>query len=143
MKREFTNRKELDAFIAEISADKKYVYSLVETSKDVITVEWQEHKTYIAQDGKEFFDEIWTTNEGDMIQVQDLSPEHARNIIRMMLRNEREAKNAANVIVAALKDAMSQYQFDDTDAIDEGEFDEQLENMIPGLTTEGTRRTLH
>lgn len=146
MKKEFTDRAELDAFIEQISAEKKYVYSMVESAPGVITVEWQEHKTYVAHDGREFLDEVWTTQDGTMIQIQDLSPEHARNIIRMMLRNEREAKEMANVLVATLKQAMEDWQDADTDQIDKDDdnrFDERLENMVPGLTAEGTRRTLH
>lgn len=51
---------------------------------------WIELPKYTAQDGKQYTDEAWVTKEGDVIAVQDLSEAHAKNIIRMMLRQQRE-----------------------------------------------------
>lgn len=36
-------------------------------------------------------DEIWTTRDGERIKVGDMSEEHVRNVLRMLLRNRRVA----------------------------------------------------
>jgi len=52
-------------------------------------ISWIKNKKYTAYDGKEFTDEVWTTEDYRMICVQDLTEAHAKNIIRMMMRNDR------------------------------------------------------
>lgn len=52
--------------------------------------QWIEQKSYTAVDGKVFPDEVWITQEGDMKLVQELDPEHCRNILRLILRQERK-----------------------------------------------------
>ena len=37
-------------------------------------------------------DEIWTTEDGTKIPVANLSEDHAKNILRMILRSERERR---------------------------------------------------
>ncbi len=38
-------------------------------------------------------DEVWTTRDGDQIKVGDLSETHAKNILRMIIKTERERKD--------------------------------------------------
>ena len=54
-------------------------------------VQWIDDKNYIAQDGKEYPDEVWVTKEKEMIFIQDLTEAHAKNILRMIIRQDREA----------------------------------------------------
>lgn len=54
-------------------------------------IEWELHKTYVAfADGKEYLDEVWRTEDGRVLQIQDIEPEHCRNILRMIIRQNRE-----------------------------------------------------
>lgn len=39
-------------------------------------------------------DEIWTTRDGRKIAVADMSEEHVRNTLRMLLRNMRRQRRA-------------------------------------------------
>lgn len=63
---------------------------VVKTVDGVYSVTWIKNKKYLSHDGKEFTDEVWTKEDGTMIACQDLELEHAKNIIRMMLRQNRE-----------------------------------------------------
>ena len=40
-------------------------------------------------------DEVWTTKDGRKIAVGDMSEEHAKNILRLLIRQRREIKQAA------------------------------------------------
>lgn len=71
-------------------------------------MQWIEQKFYTAQDGKDYRDEVWTTIEGEMKLVQDLEPEHARNVVRMILRNERERKAAMDALLERLADQIEE-----------------------------------
>jgi len=42
---------------------------------------------------------VWSTIDGTMIAIQDLTPEHAKNILRRILRQEREFYKAANNVL--------------------------------------------
>jgi len=82
----------VDPLIAE---NDKYVIEIQELPDNKgFTVHWQEQKTYTALDGKEYPDEAWITKEGEMLQVQDIPLPHLQNILRMILRNSREAEIA-------------------------------------------------
>ena len=92
MKKELNTFEELEAFISTLD-DKKYAIDIEQLADSgVYIVQWQEHKTYISHTGEEFPEEIWMTEAGDMLQVQDIPLEHCRNILRMILRNERECR---------------------------------------------------
>lgn len=41
-------------------------------------------------------DEIWTTEDGRQIAISDLSEEHAKDILRMLIKQEREEKDYYN-----------------------------------------------
>jgi hypothetical protein len=70
-------------------------------------VNWIENKKYTSLDGKEFVDEVWTKEDGTMIACQDLDHEHAKNIIRMMLRNERRRTELEEQMRDQLQAALS------------------------------------
>jgi hypothetical protein len=89
MKQHFTELEEAKFFVENLYKEEKWVIKTSRGSNGGYNVEWQEHKKYIAFDGKEYLDEVWTTEQGEMILVQDLSESHVRNVVRMMLRNER------------------------------------------------------
>lgn len=93
MKKEVNTFAELEEFLTTLN-DKKYVIDIKHLADNgAYIVQWQEHKTYISLAGEKFPEEVWITEAGDMFQIQDISSEHCRNILRMMLRNEREARN--------------------------------------------------
>lgn len=132
MKAEFDTIEQASAFVQPLIDEKKYVISAVKTKEGKIIVSWEEQKKYTAQDGKEYTDEVWMTEDGRMIQIQDLEPEHAKNIIRMMLRQEREARASLEEYMASMVERL-------TDPTDEANVEP------PGLGTDdpNTPRTLH
>jgi hypothetical protein len=107
MKAEFDTMEEAEAFIAPMLEENKYAISAIMTKEGKVLIQWEVQKKYIAQDGQEFTDEIWMTKEGNLIHIQDLEPEHAKNIIRMMLRNERLAKARMEEYLATALDELA------------------------------------
>jgi len=107
MKKEIKSIEDTDAFVNELLAEEKYVIDIQELPLNAgWIVQWQEHKTYKAFDGKEFPDEVWLTEDNRLLQIQDIEPEHCRNILRMMLRKEREAKAAMENFTDHLVDVL-------------------------------------
>lgn len=106
--------EEASAIIDPLMAEDKWAITVAHTKDDTFLVQWTEHKIYTSLDGKEYRDEVWVTKEGDMKLVQDLEPEHARNIIRMMLRNERENKKIIDNIYKQIDKLISDYTPDDS-----------------------------
>lgn len=47
-------------------------------------ITWLKHKKYTSYDGTVQTDKVWTKEDGTMIVCQDLTLEHARNIVRML-----------------------------------------------------------
>lgn len=95
MRKEIFSTEETESFVNQLFDEKKYVINVQPLpDNNGYLVQWQEHKTYKAYDGKEFPDEAWLTEDNRMLLIQDIEPEHCRNILRMMLRQEREAKIA-------------------------------------------------
>jgi anthranilate phosphoribosyltransferase len=94
MKTELKTREEVETFVNPLMKENKYVIQVYELINNAgFCVQWIEHKKYTAVDGKEFFDEVWTDAKGNLHLVQDLDSEHVRNILRMILRQERETMN--------------------------------------------------
>lgn len=93
MKESFLTLEEAEGFLKNLAEEKKYLIGMRAMPTGEYQVEWQEHKDYVAHDGKSYPDEVWFTEDQRMILVQDLEPEHARNILRMMLRQEREIRD--------------------------------------------------
>lgn len=113
MKKEFTGLDGATAFIQTLTEEKKWAISLGQKRDLSYVVQWIEHKMYTAHDGKEFFDEVWTTVDGEMKLIQDLEPEHARNVLRLLLRNERESMVALEDSLAQLADQLTKVATDD------------------------------
>ncbi len=91
MKKEFSNYDDLAVFAQALVDEKKWAIATMELENGAgYAIQWIEHKYFKTHDDKEFPDEIWTTKEGQMMCVQDLEPEHARNVLRMLLRQDRE-----------------------------------------------------
>jgi hypothetical protein len=78
-------------FVSELAHNDNTV-DVVRTVDGVYRISWIKNKKYTSFDGKEFTDEVWTKEDGTMIACQDLDPEHAKNIIRMYLRQTRETQ---------------------------------------------------
>lgn len=107
MKKQVSTREEMEAFVAPLIEENKYVIDIKEVKADgSFIIQWQEHKKYTAIDGKEFHDEVWVTEAGDIIQVQDLPLAHAHNIIRMYLRRERESRALIESLTEQLMDEL-------------------------------------
>lgn len=93
-----------------------HTVDLYKMDSGVYRVSWVEPKTYVSHTGDTHEDEVWMTEDGRMIHVQDLEPEHARNIVRMMIRNSKAAIQAQHNAMEAVAKAISQLTpGDDTD----------------------------
>lgn len=137
MKKEATTFEEAEAIINPLVAENKWAITVMQNADGTFTIQWLEHKKYTAQDGKEFHDEIWTTKEGEMKLVQDLEPEHARNILRMLLRKDREATQAMNALFQQAAEGL-------LEGLDEDGYDEDEEELFPNFSnTDSTNKTLH
>lgn len=101
----------LRKFIEPLTQD-HYVVGALETSPDTFEVTWQDRKTYVAQDGKEYPEEAWMTQDGRVIQIQDLTEDHAKNILRMLLRQRRESESAVAELRKLLADTFSDLEAD-------------------------------
>jgi len=106
MRQEFKTYEELEAFVNPMLAEEKYVMDIRRLPDGGYSVQWQEHKTYTAFDGKVFPDEVWLTEDDRMLLIQDIEPEHCRNILRMMLRQEREARAALDGLTERLLESL-------------------------------------
>jgi primase-polymerase (primpol)-like protein len=117
MKKEFSSVEEAKMFIDELAEKKEFVINSMPNKDGKIEVEWQEHKKYTARDGQTFYDEVWITKDNQMLQIQDIDAEHCRNIIRMMLRQERAARAAVDILAAQLAESFAG-TFDEPDEDD-------------------------
>ena len=100
------------------------IVDLYRTDSGIYRVSWIENKTYVSHTGDIHDDEVWITEDGRMIHIQDLEPEHARNIIRMMIRNSKEAINAQYNTMGAIAEAINQIMQDGDDSIDDNDNDD-------------------
>lgn len=110
MKQEFDTIEEAQEVAEPLIADGNYnvLVGMLRTGK--FEVQWERQKTYVAMDGKEYSDEIWVTQSGEIKSIQDMEPEHVRNVLRMMIRNQR--------MVEKMMESMGQMDedmFDDSD----------------------------
>lgn len=92
---------------------------------ETFKITWIENKKYTTYDGKEFVDEVWTKEDGTMIVCQDLELDHAKNIIRMILRQNRERMIAEEAIYEQIDSALSSIMAG-------GSNDEQDQDDLPG-----------
>jgi len=109
MRKEIFSTEETESFVNSLFDEKKYIINVQALpDNNGYLVQWQEHKTYKTYDGKEFPDEAWLTEDNRMLLIQDIEPEHCRNILRMMLRQEREVKKAMEELSNHLVDIVQQ-----------------------------------
>ena len=127
MKKEVQTLEEAEAIVNPLMAEKKWAVSVIQKTEGSYMIQWVEHKKYTALDGKEFFDEVWTTRDGDMKMIQDLEPEHARNVLRMILRKDREA---ANLMSDIFKEMAEGLDFDDDTDEDENSVHTEPEKKL-------------
>jgi hypothetical protein len=78
-------------------------------------IRWLDLKQYTAHDGKSYPDEIWDTQDGVILNVQDMSPEHARNALRMILRNTRAYREKWKELTESIENMFSAVPTDDED----------------------------
>jgi hypothetical protein len=102
--RDFTDPEEAKEFCETLMKDN--CIDVLQTVDGSFRITWIPNKMFTSFDGKEYVDEVWTKEDGTMISCQDLEPEHAKNIIRMMLRNERECRRVEQEIMEQLQTAM-------------------------------------
>jgi hypothetical protein len=88
--KDFTDPDEAIEFVK--SLQEHNTVDVAKTVDGTFRINWVENKTYVTHDGKEFVDEVWTKEDGTMIACQDLELSHAKNIIRMILRQDRERR---------------------------------------------------
>lgn len=94
-------------------------------------INWLEHKKYTTYDGKEYSDEVWTKEDGTMIACQDLELEHAKNIIRMILRQDRDRRVMEAELYEQMQTTLANLVIDNED-------DEEVEDNVAD-----TPRVLH
>lgn len=130
--KEFTDYAELEKFVQPLIDEKKWAIDIRQSiTSGNFKVCWIEHKNYTAHDGNSFPDEIWTTEQGEMKCIQDLDPEHAKNVLRMMLRQEREQRAMIQAALSRLAAEVAEDNDDETVA--------NLEEAV----SQGGNHTLH
>ena len=108
------------------------VIDVVTKADGTFCVNWVAIKKYVA-DGVEYDDEVWTTQDGRMINCQDLEQEHAKNIIRMTLRNERKYREQDQALAEALQTAVKALSTTD----------DLTEDDLPEWTDDTPQRVFH
>jgi len=103
MRKELKTIEEVQAFVDALYKEEKYIIEVLQLTVGGYAVQWEEHKSYTAYDGKEWPDEVWRTEDGRLLQIQDIEPEHCRNILRMMLRQERKAASRLQALMDAVR----------------------------------------
>ena len=104
--KDFTDPDEAIEFCRTLQDDN--CIDVLKTVDNTFRVNWIPNQTYTAFDGKEYVDEVWTKEDGTMITCQNIELDHARNIIRMILRKEREQRKAQQEMIDSLQQAMAQ-----------------------------------
>ncbi len=90
--KDFTDPDAAIRFVKELQENN--TVDISKLADGTFRITWLENKQYISIDNKEYTDEVWTKEDGTMIACQDLDHEHAKNIIRMILRQDRESRAA-------------------------------------------------
>jgi len=135
MRKEIGTIEEAQTFVDALYKEEKYIIEVLQLANGAgYAIQWQEHKSYTAYDGKEWPDEVWRTEDGRLLQIQDIEPEHCRNILRMMLRQEREAEARLKELTDVLRDTMAAVKAD----IEAG-----YEDPVDGSFVPGTKPIVH
>ncbi len=83
---------------------------IAKTTNGSFRITWIKNKKYTSWTGHEHTDEVWTTENGTMLAIQDIGLDHARNIIRMMLRNNRKfMQSTITQLTEGLDDLITAY----------------------------------
>ncbi len=116
MKKVFNSTEEVEAFVNSLIAEQKYVIDVKNpTDTEGYVVQWLESKNYTSIDGKEYPDEVWMTQDERFFLIQDLEPEHCRNILRMILRQERADSNGMADFARSLVQSLQENTDDEDD----------------------------
>lgn len=111
--KECATLEEAKAFVEPLIEEDKWLVDVNQPVKDgPYTINWQEHKKYTTFNGKEDYDEVWRTQDGSLILVQDLEEAHCRNILRMILKQERAAYDSIGDLREQLAAAINSGDFD-------------------------------
>jgi hypothetical protein len=111
--KEFIDSEEALEFCRMLQADNHA--EVLQQVDGIFRVNWIANKMYRLSTGKEVVDEVWTKEDGTMIVCQDLEPNHAKNIIRMMLRNKRKRHKEDQEILEQLHTVLQNLQTLDED----------------------------
>jgi signal recognition particle GTPase len=99
--------EEVDDALEELSG-LGYTVSVYPT-QDRFLIQWAKTKRYLSYTGDEHDDEAWLTEAGEMIFVQDLTEDHARNIVRMFIHQRREQIQQIEKMYEAMESAMHEF----------------------------------
>ena len=124
MNKKILKEHEVQAFVEELYAERQWAIA-IEPDGDDFAVKWIEHKSYVSYTGETHPDEIWRTEAGELMCIQDMSPEHARNALRMLLRSRRLMQDA---LLAQLENGF-----------DMGDLDAELDSIAEDLNQEDVR----
>ena len=102
---------ELEDFVRQLQVEGNVV-EVSQLTDHNFEVRWVKGKTYIAFDGTEYPDEAWVTEDGRMLLIQDLSEDHAKNIIRMIIRQDRETAVRVQELANKMSEAFESGGFD-------------------------------
>ena len=122
MKKIVNTVEEVQPFIDTLQGETKYIVDVLELENNAgFIINWQEQKFYTGyENGEQYPDEFWMTKDNDMIQIQDLSEDHCKNILRMIIRGNREMAEAmlefkAKLLSESIQSALSDDDDDDDD----------------------------
>lgn len=114
--RNFNTLNELEDFVNCFPDEPKCIFDIkkLETGQGFL-LSWQEQKYYISAEGKRCPDEVWVTKNGTALQVQDISEDHLKNILRTIIRQRREYDE---MVHKAMHREEDQFLLDDESDID-------------------------
>ena len=118
----FIDEQEALAQLELLKQDETNVVDAEQKEDGTYRISWIKAKKYISFTGDEHTDEVWVKEDGTMLNCQDIELEHARNIIRMMIRNERQRTEIAQALFAKLQEsgALDNLEQDESDREDNG-----------------------
>ena len=88
----FSTLNDLYLFLSSFPDKEKYDFVSRSTSTGDCLVMWKEKKFYTSYTGDFLPDELWVAEYGQIFHVQDLTEDHAKNILRMLIRNQRKQR---------------------------------------------------
>lgn len=98
--------EELEELLHQLAVDGN-IADVVKLEDLTFEVQWVKSKMYVALDGKEYPDEVWITEDNRMLLIQELSEDHAKNIIRMIIRQDKEVAEQVKELTAKMTEAFA------------------------------------